>query len=487
MNAPIRRVALLIGAMFVLLLLSSTMVQFVQAPAINARADNKRTLLDTFSRERGKILAGNEVIAESVPSKDQYQWQRVYPQGKLYSQITGFYAYNQGNPYGLEYAAADLLSGDSDKLFVRRITDLFTGSPTTGATLELTIDPKVQRVADEALGNSRGAVVALDPKTGAILAMVSHPQYDPNSLATHNIAAADKAWAALTADPNHPFYNRAIAGNLYPPGSTFKIVTATAALDNQIVQDENTVIPGPAILPLPGTASATLPNEDRQPCGPGNQSTLMVALERSCNTSFGGLGIKLGPDKLKEAAAKFGFGDVITLPLRVAPSTMPADMNQAQAAQSAIGQYDVRTTPLQMALVAAGIGNDGVVMKPYLIEQVRHGVDIIQDRPTPTPLTQATSPEHAAIVKKMMVGVVNNGSGARAQISGIQVAGKTGTAQHDPSKPPHAWFIAFAPADNPQIAVAVVVEDGGVSGSEVGGGRIAAPIAKLVMEAVLGQ
>ena len=178
MNAPIRRVALLIGAMFVLLLLSSTMVQFVQAPAINARADNKRTLLDTFSRERGKILAGNEVIAESVPSKDQYQWQRVYPQGKLYSQITGFYAYNQGNPYGLEYAAADLLSGDSDKLFVRRITDLFTGSPTTGATLELTIDPKVQRVADEALGNSRGAVVALDPKTGAILAMVSHPQYD---------------------------------------------------------------------------------------------------------------------------------------------------------------------------------------------------------------------------------------------------------------------------------------------------------------------
>jgi peptidoglycan glycosyltransferase len=241
------------------------------------------------------------------------------------------------------------------------------------------------------------------------------------------------------------------------------------------------------VLDLPLT-DATLPNENRQPCGPGDKTTLLHALEISCNTAFGSLGMELGGEKLRAQAAKFGFGDTLSVPMRVVPSSVPADLNAPQAAQSAIGQFDVRTTPLQMAMVAAGIANQGRVMTPYLVNQVRSAdLDIISGPPQPQELSQAVSARTADIVKNMMVSVVDNGSGARAQIPGVRVAGKTGTAQHDPKQPPHAWFISFAPADDPKVAVAVIVEDGGVTQSEVGGGRVAAPVARAVMEAVMGR
>ncbi|MDN5789639.1 MAG: penicillin-binding protein 2 [Micrococcales bacterium] len=487
MNSPIRRLTVLLAALFASLLVAVTVVQFVQAPSMRAMAANKRTLLDNFSRERGAIYVAGAPVAESVPVDDQFEWQRKYPQGELYSHVTGFYSYSVGNPLGLEHAADDLLSGRSDTLFVQRVTDLITGHRTTGATLDLTLDAKAQQAADRGLGPSRGAVVALDPKTGAILAMVSHPQYDPNALSSHNIAAADAAWKALSTDPEKPYVNRAIAGNLYPPGSIFKVITAAAAIEDGLMTDENSTLPGPAKLDLPLT-DQSLPTEDGQACGPGGTTTLIHALEISCNTAFGWLGLKLGGEKLRAQAAKFGFGDSLTIPMRVTPSSVPAELNPPQTAQSAIGQYEVRTTPLQMAMVAGGIANQGRVMVPYLIDRVRSAdLDLIKGTPTPQQLSQATSPATAEIVKKMMVAVVDNGSGARAQIGGVAVGGKTGTAEHDPKKPPHAWFIAFAPADDPQVAVAVVVEDGGVTGSEVGGGRIAAPIAKNVIEAVLAK
>jgi peptidoglycan glycosyltransferase len=449
-------------------------------------ASNKRTLLDNYSRERGAIVVGGQAVAQSVSVPDQYRYLRTYPQGALYSHLTGFYSYSVGAPYGLEHAADDLLSGNADQLFVRRITDLITGRTTSGATIELTIDPKAQQAADRALGASRGAVVALDPKTGAILAMVSHPDYDPNPLASHDLGKVAKAWKALSTDPNRAYLNRALSG-IYPPGSTFKVVTAAAAIENGLVKDGNTVVPGPAQLDLPLT-STTLPTETGQPCGPGDKTTLVHALEISCNTSFGALGLQLGGEKLRAQAAKFGFGDSLQVPMRVATSSVPAELNAPQAAQAAIGQYDVRATPLQMAMVAAGIGNGGSVMTPYLIQSVRSAnLDVIQSAPDPVELSQAVSAQTASTLTKMMVSVVNNGSGARARINGVDVAGKTGTAQHDPGKPPHAWFISFAPAVNPQVAVAVVVEDGGVTGSEIGGGRVAAPIARAVMEAVLGR
>jgi peptidoglycan glycosyltransferase len=483
-NTPIRRIAVVIAALFTALLVASTLVQFVQERSLGEMAANKRTLLDTYSRERGAIIVGGQLVAKSIPVDDQYRFLRSYPQGDLYSQITGFYSYQVGAPYGLEHASDDLLSGDSDTLFVRRVTDLLTGRRTAGASLGLTINAKAQKAADDALGKSKGAVVALDPRTGAILAMVSHPQYDPNAISSHDLTKAAAAWKALSTDPDKAFLNRGIS-QLYPPGSTFKVVTAAAALESGLVTDENSEVPGPPVLDLPLT-DATLPNENGLACGPDDKTTLIHALEISCNTAFGSLGLELGGEKLRAQAAKFGFGDSLTIPMRVATSSVPADLNAPQAAQSAIGQYEVKTTPLQMAMVAAGIANSGRVMTPYLIDSVRSAnLDVIEGTPDPVELSQAVSSRTASTLTKMMVSVVDHGSGARAAIPGVQVAGKTGTAQHDPDKPPHAWFISFAPADDPQIAVAVVVEDGGVTGSEVGGGRVAAPIAKAVMQAVL--
>jgi peptidoglycan glycosyltransferase len=316
--------------------------------------------------------------------------------------------------------------------------------------------------------------------------MVSHPQYDPNALASHNFKKANEAWEKLSSNPAKPFLNRAI-DQVYPPGSTFKVLTAAAALENGIVSGAQSEVPGPAVLDLPLT-DATLPTETGQPCGPGDKTTLVHALEISCNTAFGALGMELGGEKLRAQAAKFGFGDSLSVPMRVAPSSVPAELNAPQTAQSAIGQYDVRTTPLQMAMVAAGIANGGRVMTPYLVNQVRSAdLDVISPAPTPQELSQAVSARTAQILTEMMVSVVDHGSGARAQIPGVAVAGKTGTAQHDPKKAPHAWFISFAPANDPQVAVAVIVEDGGVNHSEVGGGRVAAPIAKAVMESVIGR
>jgi peptidoglycan glycosyltransferase len=485
-NTPIRRLSVVIACLFTALLVASTLVQFAQAKTLDAMASNKRSLLDSYARERGSIIVGGQAIAKSVPVQDQYSFLRTYPQGELYSQVTGFYSYAVGAPYGLEHASDDLLSGDADTLFVRRITDLITGRKTSGATLELTIDPKAQKAANDALGRSKGAVVALDPTTGAILAMVSHPQYDPNPISGHDLGKAATAWKQLSNDPDKAYLNRSI-NELYPPGSTFKVVTAAAALENGVVSNENSTVPGPATLDLPLT-DTNLPNETHQPCGPNDRTTLIHALEISCNTAFGSLGLELGGEKIRAQAAKFGFGDSLQIPMRVTPSSVPADLNEPQAAQAAIGQYDVRTTPLQMAMVAAGIANGGSVMTPYLIQSVRSAnLDIIESAPDPVELSQAVSPQTASTLTKMMVSVVDHGSGARAQIPGVEVAGKTGTAQHDPGKPPHAWFISFAPATNPKVAVAVVVEDGGVTGSEVGGGRVAAPIARAVMEAVLSR
>ena len=231
MNTPIRRLSVLIAALFITLLVAATVVQVTQAKSLNAMASNKRTLLDNYARERGSIIVGGQAIAKSVPVEDQYRFLRTYPQDKLYAQLTGFYSYSVGAPYGLEHAADDLLSGDADTLFVRRVTDLITGRKTSGATIELTIDPKAQAAADKALGDSKGAVVALDPRTGAILAMVSHPSYDPNPLSSHDLSKASKAWQVLSNDKDKAYLNRTING-VYPPGSTFKVVTAAAALES---------------------------------------------------------------------------------------------------------------------------------------------------------------------------------------------------------------------------------------------------------------
>jgi len=491
MNAPIRRLSFIVAALFASLLIATTWIQFVQAKDLHDRPGNRRTLLASYARERGAILVGGSPVARSVPSKDQLKWLRTYPSARLYSQVTGYYSFTYGAGGGLEGAEDSLLSGQSDKLFYRRIVDMVTGKVPSGASLELTIDPRAQKAADEALGDQRGAVVALDPSTGAILAMVSHPQYDPSPLASHDLKSVARAWQQVNNAPGNPAVNRTINGDLYPPGSTFKLVTAAAALSSgQYTEDSE--IPGPATLKLTETTNAKLPNDDRLPCGPGGTSTLLVALQRSCNTSFGGLGMKLGADALRAQAAKFGFGDQLSVPMRVTPSTVPEQMNRPQTAQAAIGQYDVRVTPLQMAMVSAAIANKGVVMRPYLVKDVRSAdLDVIEET-SPEQLSQAVSPDVAARLTRMMEAVVQNGTATAAQIPGVGVAGKTGTAEHGSAAdgtplPPHAWFTAFAPADNPRIAVAVVVEDGGRAGNEAFGGKVAAPIARQVIESVVNR
>lgn len=483
MNAPIRRLSMVVALLFAALLFSSTWIQFVEAKSLNARPDNRRTLLSSYGRDRGQILVGGNAIAKSVPSDDQLKFLRTYPQGQLYSHVTGYYSFTYGAGGGLEGADDALLSGQSDKLFYRRVSDMLTGKKVSGASLELTIDPKAQQAADKALGNQKGAVVALDPTSGAILAMVSHPQYDPNLLSSHNTTKVTDAWKQLNADKDRPMVNRAIAGNLYPPGSTFKLVTSAAALSSGKFNPDSQV-PGPASLHLPQT-TVTLPTDDHAPCGPGGKTSLTHALEISCNTAFGWLGMQLGAEQLRSQAAKFGFGDQLQIPMRVTPSTFPAQLNQPQLAQSAIGQYDVRVTPLQVAMLSAAIANHGAVMKPYLVQTVRASDLSVIEQASPVELSKAVSPAVASQLTGMMEKVVQSGTGTPAQVAGVSVAGKTGTAQHGVGQPPHAWFTAFAPAQQPKVAVAVVVEDGGNAGSEAFGGTVAGPIAKAVMEAVI--
>jgi penicillin-binding protein A len=482
MNQPIRRLSFVVALLFGALLISTTWIQFVQAQALDDRHGNRRTLLESYSRERGAILVGGSPIAKSVPTKDELKYVRNYPQGKLYSQVTGYYSFTYGAGGGLEGAEDPLLSGQSDKLFYRRVVDMLTGKVASGASLELTINAKAQQAADKALGNQRGAVVALDPSTGAILAMVSHPQYNPTELSSHDLGAVEAAWKALNADPLKPSFNRAISG-LYPPGSTFKLVTAAAALSSGKFTEESQ-IPGPATLDLPQT-KVNLPTDDHRPCGPGDKTSLTHALEISCNTAFGWLGLRLGGDALRTQADKFGFGDAIRVPMWVEPSRFPANLDAPSVAQSAIGQRNVQVTPMQMAMVSAAIANKGIVMSPYLIKDTLNDQLDIIDKAQPTQLSQAISPDVAAALTRMMVTVVQSGTGTYAQIPGVVVAGKTGTAQHGSGSAPHAWFVAFAPADHPSIAVAVVVEDGGNAGSEAFGGKVAAPIARQVIEAAM--
>lgn len=485
MNAPIRRLSMVVAVLFCALLVSSTVIQFVQAKSLQDRPGNRRTLLANYARERGQILVGGVPIAKSVATNDELKWLRTYPQAQLYSHVTGYYSFVYGAGGGLEGADNSLLSGSSDKLFYRRVTDMLTGKQPTGASLELTINPAAQAAADKALGNQRGAVVALDPATGAILALVSHPAYDPSVLSSHKTTDVVKSWAQLNADRTAPAVDRAIAGNLYPPGSTFKLVTAAAALSSGKFT-EGSQLPGPASLRLPQT-TVSLPNDDHQSCGPNDKTTLTHALEVSCNTAFGWLGMQVGADALRAQAAKFGFGDRFTVPMSVTPSTVPDQLNQPQLAQSAIGQYDVRVTPLQVAMITAAIANHGVVMNPFLVSRVTSSDLEVIDETQPEQLSQAISPDVASALTRMMEAVVRTGTGTVAQINGVTVAGKTGTAQHGVGLAPHAWFTGFAPAENPKVAVAVVVEDGGNVGAEAFGGRVAAPIAKAVMQAVLGK
>lgn len=489
MNKPIRIMAIGCLVMFLALLANINFVQFVHADNLNAHEGNRRVINEEFSRERGAILVAGDPIAESVASKDEYKFQRRYNDGKLYAPITGFYSYIYSRS-GLERSQNSVLSGSDNRLFVNRVVDLLSNKKPKGGSVELTIDPIAQKTAASGLAslgkNAKGAVVAIDPGTGAILAMAGQPSYDPNVLASHDFGKVEKAWKSLTTDKDQPMLNRSTQ-QILPPGSTFKLVTAAAALDKLGI-DPDTKVKAGATLKFPGMGY-TLKNENGSNCG-GDKITFQRALDVSCNVAFGDLSLRVGQDKLAEQAAKFGFG---TDPLDGLAansshfSVGDAKLEAPQLAQSGIGQYEVAATPLQMAMVTAGIANDGAVMKPYIVRTVRSPNLKVLDQTSPTRLSQAMSAGNAAKLSQMMVSVVDRGTATVARIPGIDVAAKTGTAQSTPSRPPYAWFVAFAPAKNPKVAVAVVVESSNTGRDEIAGGRLAGPIARSVMEAVLNK
>lgn len=481
MNTPLRRLATVVVVMFVALMAASTWVQFVQAPQLNNDPRNVRTLYREYGRHRGPIVVGGEAVAHSVPVDTSFRFLRTYSDGPLYAPVTGFYSvvYTRS---GLEQAMNTELNGTADSLFLSRLQDLVTGRQPQGASVELTIDPAAQRAAWDALGGQSGAVVALDVRTGAILAMVSTPSFDPNVLASHDTPAVNAAWEALNADPSRPMVNRAIAGDTYPPGSVFKLITAAAALESGLSPD--TLVEAPVELRLP-QSTATMSNFGGSACSAEGVVTLAEALRISCNTAFGRLGLDLGDDALRAQAEAFGFDRPLEVPMRVTESRFPAELDLPQTALTAIGQYDVRVTPMQVAMVSAAIANDGVLMRPYLVDHVRNQ-DLTSVATTePVELGRAVSHATALELRQMMIAVVESGTGRAAQIPGVSVAGKTGTAQTGDGSSPHAWFTAFAPADDPRVAVAVVVEHGGAMGDEATGGTLAAPIARAVLQAVL--
>jgi penicillin-binding protein A len=481
MNTPLRHLASVVVVMFLALMVSTTWVQFAAAPDLNNDPRNVRTLYREFGTPRGPIVVAGDSVAYSVPVDDAFGYQRMYTDGPLFAHVTGYYSVVYGRS-GIEAAMNTELNGTADSLFIRRLQDLITGRQPQGAVVELTLDPAVQRAAWDALGGQRGAVVALDPSTGAILAMVSKPSYDPQVLAGHSTREVNAAWAELNGQDGNPLVNRAIAGTTYPPGSTYKVVTAAAALEDGMTPD--TLIPAPDELPLP-QSSSVLRNFGGSTCSPTGEQSLADALRISCNTAFGQLGLDLGDDRLREMSDDFGFGQPLDVPMRVTESSFPDDPDAPQTALSAIGQYEVRVTPLQMAMISAAVANDGVQMQPYLVRAVRSpDLEVISET-DPEELRQSISSVTATQLRDMMVQVVADGTGRAAQIPGVQVAGKTGTAQTSADAAPHAWFTAFAPADDPRVAVAVIVENGGAAGSEATGGAVAAPIARAVIEAVL--
>jgi penicillin-binding protein A len=479
MNTPLRHVWLVIGLLFVLLFTSTTYFQVIAQGRLNAHGQNDRTLYNEYGRHRGPIVVDGHPVAQSQTSGDTYGYLRTYDPGALYAPVTGYYSVVYGFT-GIERSLNDTLSGEADALFYHRISDILSGRQGRGATVELTLDAAAQEAAWEALDGRRGAVVALDPETGAVLAMVSAPSFDPDRLASHDRAAVSQAWTELNEDPARPLTNRAIGGDLYPPGSAFKLVVASAALESGQYTAESE-IPGPGTWQLPNS-SAVMNNHaagGTEPCGPDDVSTLADALRQSCNTSFAMLGVELGEEQLRETAEGFGFGQRLEIPLSVSPSTLGDELDDAQLATTSIGQYETRVTPLQMAMVAGTFANDGVVMQPQLVQAVRTNDLSTVAELSPKELGQPLTAANAAQMRQMMVGVVEDGTGSAAAIDGVEVGGKTGTAEWGEGRAPHSWYVGYGQQADQKIAVAVLVEEGGY------GSRTAAPIAKDVMEAVI--
>jgi len=488
-NTPVRRIAIAVMAMILLLMANLTYVQVVQAGDYSDDPRNQRVLLAEYSRKRGQISADGQILASSTETDDRLRYLRQYADGPMYAPVTGYYSVTYSSS-GIKRAADEVLNGSDDRLFGRRLSDLITGRDPSGGNVVLTLDPEVQQTAYEQLTERgyTGSVVALRPQTGEILAMVSTPSFDPNPLASHDPEERMSAWQGFNAADPPVLPNRAIS-ETYPPGSTFKLIDVAAALGSGRYTPDSPLTAASAIT-LQGT-NTQLQNFNGNACGTGETASLRDALQRSCNTAFAQLTGELGEEALREHAEAFGIGTPdLTVPMPVAASTIGDITDTAALQQSSIGQRDVALTPLQNAMVVAAIANGGEVMAPHLIREIQSQELDPVETTEPNRIGRAVDTGVASTLTELMVNNENNYSGS-GKITGVQIAAKTGTAEHGPdpeSVAPHVWYVAFAPAEDPQVAIAVLVESGGDrSNLAATGGAVAAPIGRAVIRAALGD
>ncbi|GAY08398.1 penicillin-binding protein 2 [Pseudonocardia sp. N23] len=484
MNNPVRKIAVSVMVMILLLFANLTYVQVVKADDYRTDSRNQRTAYAEYSRQRGQITADGKVLAQSVATDDRLRYQRQYPGGPAFASVTGYLSLSFGRT-GIEGAADSVLNGTDDRLFVRRLSDLITGRDPRGGNVSLTILPTVQQVAYDQLTQKgyAGSVVALQPQTGEILAMVSTPAFDPNLLASHNDKTVQDAWNADNAAQPQVLLNRAISVP-QPPGSTFKVVDTAAALQNGSTPDTLLTAQGDRFLLDDGVT--TMDNYNKTQCGTGTTTTLRDAFARSCNTAFADLVRSVGVDGLRKQAEAFGIGQSgLAVPMKVTPSTIGNITSVTALQQSAIGQKDVKLTPLQNAMVVSAVANGGQLMAPYLIKEIQGPELDTVDTTEPDRIGQAVPAGVAATLTDLMIGSENRTQGG-GKIAGIQIASKTGTAElNSKADFPLTWYVAFAPAEKPTVAIAVLVEDGGDLGLEATGGSIAAPIGRAVIAEAL--
>jgi penicillin-binding protein A len=517
-NKSIRKVAATLAVLLAALFVNLNFVQVVKGNDYRDAPDNRRVLLNEYASPRGDINVNGTAVAHSKATTDELKYLRVYPDGPLYAPVTGFYSLSETpstylGTTGIESAENSVLTGDDPKLFGTRLADLLTGRNPRGGSVELTLDKATQTAAYQSLIKGangavrRGSVVALDPSTGKILAAVSTPSYDPSTLSLHNTSKIAKNYNKLSNDPSDPLQNRAF-NMLYPPGSTFKIIDAAAALKTGTDPLKDQLIAPNGYYPETGETATSCPsgsvncieNFGGETCDNGKTATLAFAFAKSCNTLFSALAVEdLGGQKIADEAKLFGFdpSDKLEVPVPVDKSTVgTADDLTAKGflARTAFGQQDVRMTTLQGAMMASAVANNGILMKPYLVDrELAPNLDQLS-KTEPTQLSQVLQPEQDQELQSMMEGVITapEGTGHSAAIDGVVVGGKTGTAdtgrklKNGQDEPPDAWFVGYAMTNGTaKIAVAVLIENGGVQGNETTGGEAAAPVAKAVIQAYL--
>lgn len=463
MNRQIRVVSVIFTVLFIVLILNLSYITLVQGPSLAANAANTRAVEAELTTERGAIVTADGVIlAKSEPAGERFK--RVYPQGPLAAHIVG-YSSEKYQKAGLEEAYNSYLLGAANASFIDELIAKFQKPSRKGDSLTLTIDSKLQELAERDLAGKTGAAVAIDPSTGAVLAMASSPGYDPGSI--------DSQWKAIKADAEAPLVDRATQG-LYPPGSCFKIVTGAAALEEQLF-DPSSRFEDTGELEVTGH---TVTNYQDKAFG---EVTFQEALELSINTVFAQIGLKLGAERLVAYADRFGFNETLDfeLPVAVSRTKEAKAMDGPDVAATSFGQAKTVATPLEMALVTATIANDGGMMQPYLVQTITDPQGHVIRETGNRQIRQVVSAQTAQTVRNLMVGAVENGTAGVALISGVQVAGKTGTAETGVAGVTHSWFVAFAPADDPKVAVAVIVERGGR------GGEAAGPIARDLIEQIV--